>query len=83
MLPRRGRAAAVDIFARFHMIHPYSDGNGRVSRVLMRGLCALADIPLAPRWTVAERPWGAAMGMALRAYPQTAFPLNFYFARYF
>lgn len=80
--PDRRRALA-DIFARFHLIHPYPDGNGRIARLMVRGLCRLGGLSLKPRWTIAERPYGPAMGLVLRSYRQAPELLDFYFQRYF
>lgn len=78
---RRDRLAT--LFGRFLWIHPYSDGNGRIARILFQRGCALLDLPLGPAWQLDHRCYGRGLGLAAECTPKSPGPIIAYMARYF
>ncbi|MDB6013990.1 MAG: filamentation induced by cAMP protein fic [Gammaproteobacteria bacterium] len=68
ILDRMGRAAQIMAMAsahhRFNYIHPFLDGNGRVSRLMSHAMAAVAGIGARGLWSVSR---GLARGLDSRA----------------
>lgn len=58
----------VRIFGMFSKIHPYLDGNGHISRMMMVLLAERKSIEVSPKWTVHPRPYGIEMSIAFEHY---------------
>jgi len=59
----------------FFVAHPFSDGNGRVMRFIVRALCSKLGYNLSSRWTIDERPYNRHFNYAIRHYPNAPFLL--------
>ena len=81
--PRERRAALSTIFGRFLCIHPYSDGNGRVGRILFKRGCELLDLHLGAQWRLDERCYGRGLGLAAECSMKSARPITAYMERFY
>ncbi len=70
------------IFARLCLIHPFSDGNGRVARAAVLLAAPLLGLRLAPTWQVERRAYGSGMSVSLQAWVHTDRPLRQYLGRF-
>ena len=58
----------VRIFGTFSKIHPYLDGNGHISRMMLVLLAERKGIEVSPKWTIHPRPYGIEMAIAFEHY---------------
>lgn len=77
------REFIVASMARFFLLHPFADGNGRTCRLMVRLWSNLMGCPLNDAWTVDTRPYGAAFCYGMIAYPMSPGPLNLIMAPFF
>lgn len=56
------------LFWRFLDIHPYTDGNGRVIRFVVKHIALARDVSVSPNWTISSRPYSHAMGICLQSF---------------
>lgn len=56
------------IFGMFSKIHPYLDGNGHISRLMMVILAEHKGIAVNQKWTIHPRPYGLEMALAFEHY---------------
>ena len=73
----------VHIFREFSHIHPYLDGNGQISRILMHVMAETSGIAVSSNWTSHVRPYDGAIGYALQCYPRHPELLVGYLKRWF
>jgi len=74
---------SVRIFAHFSHIHPYLNGNGQTSRLMMHVMAHLGGISVSPNWSLHVRPYGNGVGYCLQSYPSNPELLFSYFKRWF
>ncbi len=58
----------VRVFGMFSKIHPYLDGNGHISRMMMLLLAERKGIEVSPKWTIHPRSYGIEMAIAFDHY---------------
>jgi fido (protein-threonine AMPylation protein) len=71
------------IFFMINDIHPYLDGNGHISRLVLLILASRQELKVSPMWTIFPRPYTAAMGLCLQAYRRHPDLLVSYLGRWF
>jgi fido (protein-threonine AMPylation protein) len=74
---------AVRIFVRFNQIHPYLDGNGRMSRMLIALMMNARDIRVSDSWTLGERPYDLSIDQCFRNYAEVPLAMDAYLLRWF
>jgi fido (protein-threonine AMPylation protein) len=74
---------SVSIFRRFSTIHPYLNGNGRISRLMLALLAEMKGIRVKDNWTYHIRPYGNFMGIYFQEYPKNPHTLVAYLLRWF
>jgi len=71
------------IFREFLEIHPYLDGNGQLSRIMMHIMAHDSGMSVSANWTLHVRPYDSAMGYCLRRYRNHPELLVGYLKRWF
>lgn len=74
---------SVSIFRRFSTIHPYLNGNGRISRLMLALLADMKGIPVKDTWTFHVRPYSNFMGVYFQEYLTNPHTLVAYLLRWF
>jgi fido (protein-threonine AMPylation protein) len=73
----------VSIFRRYSAIHPYVNGNGRISRLVLGLLAHMNNINVSPEWTFHIRPYGHVIGLCFQEYRTHPHFLTAYLSRWF
>ena len=61
---------SVQAFVQFNKIHPYLDGNGRISRILFALILAHKGIQLSAHWTLDKRPFNTGIDLLFRRFDE-------------
>lgn len=75
----RGPRALATLHARFEQIHPFSDGNGRIGRLLMLAMALRTQLP--PPLVMRERKYAYYRYLEAAQAGEDANPLTFFIAR--
>jgi fido (protein-threonine AMPylation protein) len=76
-------AESVSIFRRFSSIHPYLNGNGRISRLMLALLADMKGIHVSSDWHFHKRPYDNFIGFCFQQYPTNPHLLIAYLSRWF
>lgn len=74
---------SVALFRRFSCIHPYLNGNGRISRLLLAALVSMVDLMPNESWTWSTRPYGREISGYFDCYLENPHLLTSYLAQWF
>ena len=81
--PVERRAGLSTAFGNFLCIHPYTDGNGRLARILFQRGCALLELCAGGKWRLDDRCYGRGLGLAAECSFKSPRPIIAYMERFY